>query len=130
MKTIVVRDRRTGRPVQIPVSFIPEAIRPDNWFENPYWRYRPDGEDLEPLIQALFADAPLELEQIKKLAQYILDYACHIATAAYIFGGGRESVEYNSEAVARLRALARMATTKEHIREMIRVGMEYALDPF
>ena len=45
-----MRDRWTGKSVPIPVSSIPEEIRPDNWFENPYWRHRPDGEDLDGLV--------------------------------------------------------------------------------
>ena len=60
---MIVRDRRTGRPVAIPISKIPEEIRPDNWFENAYWRHRPDGEDLEPLIIRVFVDTGIDFEK-------------------------------------------------------------------
>jgi len=129
-RSLIVRDRRTGKPVTIPISSIPAEIRPDNWFENGYWRYRPDKEDLEPLIQALFSQDFLGPRSIEVLAQYIVDYACHIAVAAYIFGGGPETLEFNVECIKKLRELREKAQDKRDIREMIRVGMDYALDPF
>jgi len=128
--SLVVTDRRTGRPVAIPISSIPPEIRPDNWFDNAYWRHRPDRGDLEPMIQALYSQDFLGPRSIQVLAQYIVDYACHIAVAAYIFGGGPESLEFNVECIKKLRELKASAKHKRDIREMIRVGMNYALDPF
>jgi len=125
---LIVRDR-SGQPVHIPISSIPEEIRPDNWFENPDWRHRPDSGELEPLVRAFFSDEPLDQEAIAKLAQYIVDYAAFIAVGTYIFSGGR-GVEYNAEVLKRLRELRGRATSKENIREMIDVGMDYALDFF
>ena len=126
MRYLWVRDKQTGEPVPIPTSSIPKEIRPDNWFENWYWRYRPDKEDLEPLIRALYDDYPLNEEGIKKLAQYLVDYACHVAVASYIFFG---ELDYNVPCIKKLRELRDGATSKDDIREMIRVGMDYALDP-
>jgi len=123
-----VRDR-AGNPVYIPISSIPEAIQPDNWFENPDWRYRPDRGDLEPLVRALFKDEPLNQKSIAKLAQYIVDYAASIAVGTYILSGGG-GVEYNAEVLKRLRELRGRATSRENVREMIVVGMDYALDFF
>ena len=126
---LIVRDRRTGRPVTIPTSMIPEEIRPDNWFENPDWRYRSDRNILEPLICGYLEKNKLAPYEVRFVAQYLVDYACHIAVAAYIFGGGDETLEFNVECINRLRALAKSASTREDIGVMIRVGMEYALDP-
>ena len=128
-KFLVVRDRRTGRPVTIPTSAIPEEIRPDNWFENPDWRYRSDRNILEPLIVRYLEKKLLANYEVRFVAQYLVDYACHIAVAAYIFGGGAASIEFNVECIKRLRALAKTASTRDDIGVMIRVGMEYALDP-
>jgi len=129
-KVLIVRDRHTSKPISIPTSSIPPEIQPDNWFSNPDWRWRPDRGDLEPLIRKLFARESLGPQTIQKLAQYIVDYACHIAVAAYIFGGGHETLEFNAECVKKLRAIRDRAKTKKDIREMIHVGMDYALDPF
>lgn len=129
-RSLIVRDRRTGQPVAIPISSIPAEIRPDNWFENPDWRHRPDRGDLEPMVRALFSQDFLGPRSIQALAQYIVDYACHIAVAAYLFGGGEGSLEFNVECIRKLRALQAAARDKRNIKEMIRVGMDYALDPF
>ena len=128
-KFLIVRDRKTGEPVTIPETAIPKEIRPDRWFENGYWRYRPDREILEPLILRYLEKDTLASYEVRGVARYIVDYACHIAVAAYIFGGGEETLEFNTECIRRLRALAKGASTREDIGEMIRVGMDYALDP-
>lgn len=129
-KFLVVQDRKTGKPVSISVSSIPEEIRPDNWYENPFWRYTTMRRILKPLINALYTDKPLLVNEIRCLAQYIIDYACHIAVGVYLFGGGKENITFNVECIQKLRILSKGASTKDDIREMIRVGMNYALDPF
>ena len=126
---LIVRDRRTGRPVTIPTNSIPAEIRPDNWFDNPDWRYRSDRNVLEPLISRYLEKKELAPYEVKFVAQYIVDYACHIAVATYIFGGGAASMAFNDECIKRLRALAKMASSRDDIGVMIRVGMEYAMDP-
>ena len=126
---LIVRDRRTGRPVTIPTSMIPEEIRPDNWFENPDWRYRSDRNILEPLICGYLEKKKLAPHEVRFVAQYLVDYASHIAVAAYIFGGGDETLEFNVECIKRLKVLAKSASNREDISVMIRVGMEYAMDP-
>ncbi len=105
-------------------------IQPDHWFENAYWMNRPDKEDLKPLINALYTQDFLGPRSIRVLAQYIVDYACHIAVMAYLFGGGRETLEFNAECLKALRFMASEARTKRDIRNMINKGMDYALDPF
>ena len=130
MKVLIVKDRKTGRPMEIPTSSIPKEIRPDNWFENAYWMSRTDRNVLEPLIRALYEERNLASVEIQILAQYIIDYACHIAVMAYLFGGGQETLEFNAECIKTLRFMACKARTKRDIRNMINKGMEYALDPF
>lgn len=131
--SLIVRDCQTGRPVSIPIHMIPARIQPDSWFEKAYWMHRHDRGDLEPLIQGLFGDYPLSREDIRRLAQYVVDYAGHIAVMAWMFSPPderEETLEYNGEAMDRLRILRNKAETKEDVREMISVGMDYALDPF
>jgi len=111
----------------IPIEDIPEAIRPDNWFENPDWRYRIDRGDLQPMMETLFSGGSLSEESIKRLAQYIIDYAASVATATYIYSDGK-ILEYNAECLRRLREID--AKTEEDIHEMINIGMDYALDFF
>lgn len=55
-KLLIVRDGHTGKPIPIPTSNIPAEIPPDNWFENGYWRYRPDKGILEPIIMKYLED--------------------------------------------------------------------------
>ena len=128
-KFLIVRNRKTGEPVMIHETAIPKEIRPSKWFENGYWRYRPDKKVLEPIISRYLKARALASYEARAVAQYIVDYACHIAVAAYIFGGGDETLEFNTECISKLRALARGASSREDIGEMIRVGMDYALDP-
>ena len=125
---MVVRNRLTSQPVSISTNSIPVEIRPDNWFENGYWRYRPDRNVLEPLISRYLEKEELASYEARFVAQYIVDYACHIAVAAYIFVGA-ETMEFNAECIKRLRALAKTASTRDDVSVMIRVGMECALDP-
>jgi len=126
-KAIVVRDRATGRPVHVPVSSVPEAIRPDNWFENPDWRHRPDGAEFSPIIQKLLDDKPLTREEVGKLAQYVVDYAAHIAVTVWLFSGGG-SVDYYAGLVGRLRRMRDTATRRRHVMRMLQLGLEHSLD--
>jgi len=128
-KYLIMRNRRTGLPVHVRTDSIPVEIRPDKWFENPDWRYRTDRGDLEPLVRALFSEELLSKEQIKELAQYIVDYAGNLAAAVYLFGG-KEALDFNAECMRRLREIRDLASTKDDVREMISVGIDYALDFF
>jgi len=127
VKTIIVRDRATGKPVHVPMSSVPESIRPDNWFENPDWRYRPDRAEFEPIIQKLLDDKPLKKEDVAKLAQYIVDYAAHIAVTVWLFSGG-QGVDYYGGLVRRLRQMRGTATKRKHVMRMLQLGLEYSLD--
>ena len=126
-KTIIVRDRATGKPVHVPVSSVPESIRPDNWFENAYWMHRPDSADLKPIIQKLLDNKPLKKEEVEKLAQYIVDYAAHIAVTVWLFSGG-QSVDYYVELMRRLRQMRGTATKRKHVMRMLQLGLENSLD--
>lgn len=126
-KTIIVRDRATGRPVHVPVSSVPEAIRPDNWFENAYWMYRPDSDELKPIIQKLLGEDALSRDETARLAQYIVDYAAHIAVTVWLFSGG-QSVDYYVELMRRLRQMRGTATKRKHVMRMLQLGLENSLD--
>jgi hypothetical protein len=125
---LIVRDRE-GRPVEIPFSSIPKSLWPSKIFENPYWIYSPDRPVLEPLVKAYLEGRDLSPDGVRRLATYFLDYACHIAIMGYLFGGGQEQLEHNLPLIRRLRTMAKSASTKEDLHEMIAAGMEYALDP-
>ena len=124
---IIVRDSE-GNPVQIPVEVIPKEIRPDNWYDNFYWLHRPDKEKLIPIISKYLSKAPLTEEEIKVLAQYIFDYASSTAVVAYLFGGVM-TLNFNKECVSKLRILKAKAKTRDDIDKMIKVSMDYAIDP-
>ncbi len=126
-KSIIVRDRITGNPVHVPVSSVPMAIRPDNWFENAYWMHRPDCAEFRPLIQKLLEDEPLTRDDVAKLAQYIVDYAAHIAVTVWLFSGGG-NVDYYVGLVGRLRQMRDKATGRRHVMRMLQVGLEQCLD--
>ena len=126
-RTIVVRDRATGRPAHVPVSSVPESIRPDNWFKNAYWMHRPDSAEFKPIIQKLLDDKPLTKEDVRKLAQYIVDYAAHIAVTVWLFSGGR-NIDYYSGLVGRLRQMRDTATRRKHVMRMLQLGLEHSLD--
>lgn len=134
MSHLIVRDRKTGQPIPIPKEAIPMELHPDNWFENAYWRQREDQGELGPLIRKLYSDKTLTAREVKKLAQYIVDYAAHIAIAAWIFTDTQKEKDavfrLNVEALSKLRTKEDEAETEEDIREMIQIGMEYAIDPF
>jgi len=126
-RTILVRDRVTGRPVHVPVSSVPEAIRPDNWFENAYWMHRPDSAELKPIIQKLLGEDALSRDEIARLAQYIVDYAAHIAVTVWLFSGAGD-VDYYGELMRRLRQMRGTATKRKHVMRMLQLGLENSLD--
>ena len=125
-KTIIVRDR-AGNPVQIPVSSIPEEIRPDNWYMNPDWRHRPDRAAFEPIVQKLLTEQPMTRDEVARLAQYVVDYAAHIAVAVYLFSGG-EHIGYYGGLVRRLRQMRDGATRRRHVMRMLQLGLDHGLD--
>jgi len=126
-KSIIVRDRATGRPVHVPVSSVPEAIRPDNWYDNAYWMHRPDGAELKPIVEKLLGEDPLSRDEAARLAQYMVDYAAHIAVTVWLFSGG-QSVDYYGELIRRLRQMRDTATKRKHVMRMLQLGLEQGLD--
>jgi len=126
-KTIIVRDRATGKPVHVAVSSLPESIRPDNWYENAYWMHRPDCEEFKPIIQKLLDDKPITEGEVNKLAQYVVDYAAHIAVAVWLFSGG-QYLDYYGGLVRRLRRMRNRATRRKHVMRMLQLGLEQGLD--
>ena len=126
-KTIIVRDRSTGKPVHIAVSSVPESIRPDNWYENAYWMHRPDCEEFKPIIQKLLGEDQITRKEVNKLAQYIVDYAAHIAVAVWLFSGG-QYLDYYSDLVRRLRRMRDKATKRKHVMRMLQLGLEQGID--
>ena len=128
-KFLVVRDRKTGKKVTIATSSIPREIQPDEWFENGYWRYRPDKGILEPVMKDYLEGKELSPYEVRCLASYIVDYACHIAVMGYLFAPDNEGYRFNVECIRRLRDLAEKAFTRDDICEMILAGRDYALDP-
>ena len=125
-KAIVVRDR-AGNPVQIPVSSIPEEIRPDNWFENAYWMHRPDSDRFRPVIGKLLEEQRLTGDEIRMLAQYVVDYAASIAVAVYLFSGQRDTGYYGG-LVRQLRQMRDEATKRKHVMRMLQLCLEHSLD--
>ena len=125
-KIFIVRDR-AGNPVQIPASSIPEAIRPDNWYETPDWRHRPDRAAFEPIVQKLLTEQPMTRDEVARLAQYVVDYAAHIAVAVYLFSGRRHVVYYGG-LLRRLRLMRDTATRRRHVMRMLQLGLDHGLD--
>ena len=125
---LIVRDRKTGRPVSIPISSIPVEVHPSKWRENAYWMWSPDRPILEPLIRKYLDQKDLYDSEVRILASYMVDYACHIAVMGYLFGGPEHNLEYNLECIRKLREIQARAHTRADLNEMINVGMDYALD--
>ena len=124
--TIIVRDR-AGNPVQIHVSSIPEEIRPDSWYENPDWRHRPDRAAFEPVIQKLLTEQPMTREEVTRMAQYVVDYAAHIAVAVYLFSGTQHT-DYYGGLIRRLRQMRDTATRRKHVMKMMQLCLDNSLD--
>ncbi len=125
-QVIIVRDR-AGNPVQIPVSSIPEEIRPDNWYENPDWRHRPDRAAFEPIVQKLLTEQPMTRDEVARLAQYVVDYVAHIAVAVYLFSGNQH-IDYYGGLLRRLRQMRDTATRRRHVMRMLQLGLDQGLD--
>lgn len=84
---------------------------------------------LRPLMEDYLYNRELSEPRVKILATYFVDYACHIAMASYLLGGGEGTLVFNLEVIRRLRTLAKSASSLEDLRLMIDVGMEAAIDP-
>ena len=128
-KHLIVRDRVTGLPVAIPTSSIPVEIRPSTWYENAYWMHCSDRAWLEPIIMKYLKDRDLNPDEVRELARYLVDFACHIAVMGYIFWPESDAYAFNVECIRRLRLLQERASTREDVAAMIRIGRHYALDP-
>ena len=126
---LIVRNKYTGEPMAVPTSEIPQEVWPENWYDQPYWLHNPELQYLRPLMDDYLHNRELNPSQVKILATYFLDYACHIVIMGFLFGGGQEHVDLCLPYIRRLRALKEFAKTMEDLRTMIDVGMEYALDP-
>lgn len=129
--SLIVRDRETGKPVAVPISSIPEEIRPDNWYENPQWQY--SRALLSEEVAEFFKDSKAEIHEqsARRLAQYIYDYAANIAVAGWLFGDNKqEYLEFMRPCLQQLRTLKEKAQTKRDILDMIHISMDYAVDPF
>jgi len=125
-KVIIVRDR-AGNPAEIPVSSIPEEIRPDTWYMNPDWRHRPDRAAFEPIVQKLLSEQPMTREEVARMAQYVVDYAAHIAVAVYLFSGSQH-IDYYGSLIRRLRQMRDTATRRRHVMRMLQLGLDQGLD--
>lgn len=129
--SLIVRDRRTGQPVAIPISTIPKELWPDNWYENAYWQYSKAlvREEVAKFFEQSKKEIPEQLAE--KLAQYIYDYAANIAVAGWLFNPNRdEYLEHMRPCLLKLSALKNKARTKKDVMDMIHTAMGYAVDPF
>lgn len=119
-----------GRPVDIPISSIPEDIKPDNFYQNSYWMHRPDGEELKELVMGYLNKRDLTHAEVQALAQYIYDYNGNIAVASYLLSGRDKGIlEFQVEVMGKLREVLKMASERKHINEMINIGRDYGNDP-
>jgi len=64
---------------------------------------------------------------VARLAQYVVDYAAHIAVTVWLFSGGR-NIDYYVDLIRRLRQMRGTATRRKHIMRMLQLGLEQGLD--
>lgn len=128
---LILRDRRTGQPVEVSISMIPKELWPETWYDNAYWMYSRalTREEIGDFFKDVKAEISEDLAQ--KLAKYIYDYAANCAVAAWLFSDDRESyLEYMRPCLQKLAALKAKARTKHDVMEMVHVALDYAVDPF
>jgi len=129
--SLIVRDRGTGRPVEVPITLIPKELWPETWYDNVYWMHSKAllREEVQQLFQDPEKDLPEELTQ--KVATYILDYVKNMAVAVWLFNPDKQRyLEYMRPSLTKLSALKNGARTRKDIREMISVCLDCAMDPF
>jgi hypothetical protein len=128
---LIVRDRRTGQPVEVPLSAIPKELWPDTWYENAHWQYSKaiTREEIGKFFEGRGKEISEELAI--KLAQYIYDYAANIAVAAWLFNPDKEEyLEFMRPYITKLAAIKNKARTKKDVLDMLHVALECAADPF
>jgi hypothetical protein len=128
---LIVRDRRTGQPITIPLSTIPKELWPDNWYENAYWMYSRAlcREEVAKFFEHSQKEIPEALAE--KLAQYIYDYVANIAVAGWLFAENRdEYLEFMRPCLQKLSAKKNKSRTRKDVMDMVHIALEYAVDPF
>ena len=66
-------------------------------------------------------------EEVTRMAQYVVDYAAHIAVAVYLFSGS-EHIDYYGGLIRRLRQMRDTATRRKHVMRMLQLGLDHGLD--
>jgi len=62
------------------------------------------GATMGFILGSLLEEQPMKREEVARMAQYVVDYAAHIAVAVYLFSGSRY-IDYYGGLVRRLRQM-------------------------
>jgi len=125
---------RVGNRV-VPVTDIPKALWPDTWYDNPYWKGRPDSQRLGRIIRKYQMDSrllPLNIFEIKLFAQYIVDYTGLVSSIAYLHSDRRDMIfilQQNTVLMFKLKELFKVAMTADDIQKMLELCLECSVDP-
>jgi len=128
---VVMRNRRTGLPVRIPVGAIPKIFWPETWYENPYWMY--SGALSREDIAEFFEDPKREIHAdfAHKLATYILNFVQNMAAISWLMTPDKKGyLDYMRPCIEKLSALKAKAKCRKDVMDMVHVCLEYAMDPF
>jgi len=136
------KPKRPSRPIVVrvgnklfPITDIPKSLWPDTWYDNPYWKGRPDSQRLGTIIRKYSKDSrlqPLNIFDIKFFAQYMVDYAGLVSSMAYLRSDRRDKtfiVQQNSVLMYKLKELFKVAMTADDIQKMVDLCKECGVDP-
>jgi hypothetical protein len=128
---LIVRDRRTGQLVAVPICEIPKALWPETWYANVDWQYSRAVTREE--VGRFFTDPKTEISEdlARKLAKYIYDYAANVSVAGWLFSEDPDAyLEYMKPCLEKLAALKAKCRTRSGVMDMVHVAIDYAVDPF
>ena len=114
----------------ISVHEVPEELRPDNWYLNPYWVFS-GALSREEVLKFLRGDVDVLLA--RKVAQYVLDYVCNMASATYLAlpPGDRDLyLRFMAPVIRRLREVKERVRSRDDVWDMVETALDVGMDPF
>lgn len=128
---VIVRNAKTGEPVEIPITVFPLAFHPRIWCENPYWRF--SGLLTQEEVMKYMRGEELTPDEAHKLGDYILIWVQNNACAVWLFLPQTEREGYFKKMlpiIAKLHELLGKCKSRQEVKEMMWTAIEVGLDPF
>lgn len=128
---LIMREAKTGLPVSIPISSIPEWLHPSKWEEQLSWQFnnRLTKTEVMSYISETLGGPRISPELAKRMATYCVDYAKMIVVCAMLMGGGPEHAEANRKTIEKVNKILEHVKSGKEVGEILDELLAVAIDP-